>query len=107
MYASCQKPFLANTVSGCASWGYSRWTEENDVTCYINDDFTSPVYRDTRVNNPENRQWMWMLCNEPYVLLFSALPSFHSVIDKLWPTDSSFGVLAARPRISLPWPASS
>lgn len=69
-----QLAFSRNTscltlFSGCASWGYSRWTEENDVTCYINNDFTSPVYRDTRVNNPENRQWMWMLCNEPYAFI--------------------------------------
>ncbi|TQV94337.1 serine peptidase [Cordyceps javanica] len=52
--------------NGCASWGYSRWTDEMDVGCWVNDDFTSPVYRDTKVNNGQNRQWQWMLCNEPF-----------------------------------------
>ncbi|ATY60478.1 Peptidase S28 [Cordyceps militaris] len=52
--------------NGCASWGYSRWTDRMELGCWVTDDFTSPVYRDTRVNNPVNRQWQWMLCNEPF-----------------------------------------
>ncbi|KAJ6789558.1 hypothetical protein PWT90_09816 [Aphanocladium album] len=53
-------------VDGCSGWGYPQWTSKDDVRCYINDDFNSPIYRDTRVDNMQNRQWQWMLCNEPF-----------------------------------------
>ncbi|OAA69868.1 Peptidase S28 [Cordyceps fumosorosea ARSEF 2679] len=56
---------------GCASWRYSRWTDKMDLGCWVSEDATSPVYRDTRVNNFQNRQWRWMLCNEPFEWWFT------------------------------------
>ncbi|KHN94776.1 Peptidase S28 [Metarhizium album ARSEF 1941] len=44
-----------------AAWdGYPR------LACYDSHNATYPVYTDTSVDNPYNRQWMWFLCNEAF-----------------------------------------
>lgn len=56
-------PFLI--PPGCAGYGYPQWQDNNTVACYDSYDANSPIYTDQTVRNPINRQWQWMLCNEP------------------------------------------
>ncbi len=51
--------------TACASFGY--WKDNNTVACYDSYNTELASYTDTSVNNTVNRQWMWYLCNEPYV----------------------------------------
>lgn len=37
---------------------------DGTLNCYGSHDVNSDVYTNTAVNNPYNRQWEWMLCNE-------------------------------------------
>lgn len=52
-------------MSGCESYGYKEWEGELNTMCYANLNASSPVYKDISLDNAVNRQWMWMLCNEP------------------------------------------
>jgi hypothetical protein len=47
----------------CQSYGYD---DEDDYTCLNTYDFNNNMYRDYTVGNPIDRQWNWMLCNEPF-----------------------------------------
>lgn len=49
----------------CADYGYEDWQGNYSTGCLQNQNASSPQYHDLRVNNTVNRQWMWMLCNEP------------------------------------------
>ncbi|PHH67155.1 hypothetical protein CDD81_2924 [Ophiocordyceps australis] len=48
----------------CVKTGY--WSDKNTTACYDTHDASSPVFADTSVANTGNRQWMWLLCNEPF-----------------------------------------
>ena len=48
----------------CASYGY--WTDDDDVSCFDTYNASSPFYTDISVRNNIDRQWQWMLCNEPF-----------------------------------------
>ncbi|KAL8409578.1 hypothetical protein RB594_007863 [Gaeumannomyces avenae] len=50
----------------CQSSGYPEWQGQNNTACYQNQNASNPQYHDLRYNNPVNRQWNWMLCNEPF-----------------------------------------
>ncbi|KAK2606354.1 hypothetical protein QQS21_003285 [Conoideocrella luteorostrata] len=39
---------------------------DNTTSCYDSHDQNAPMYKDTSVENPYNRQWMWFLCNEAF-----------------------------------------
>ncbi|PQE15701.1 disulfide-isomerase erp38 protein [Rutstroemia sp. NJR-2017a BBW] len=53
----------ANIPGYCQSYGYAN---ETDYTCLNTYDFNNKMYRDYTVGNPIDRQWNWMLCNEPF-----------------------------------------
>ncbi|KAL3959550.1 hypothetical protein ACCO45_004667 [Purpureocillium lilacinum] len=55
----------------CASFGY--WKDNNTVACYDSYNTELASYTDTSVNNTVNRQWMWYLCNEPYLRVVADL----------------------------------
>ncbi|KLU89454.1 endoprotease, partial [Magnaporthiopsis poae ATCC 64411] len=50
----------------CEGYGYPEWKGNYTTGCYQNQNASNPQYRDLRYNNTINRQWMWMLCNEPF-----------------------------------------
>lgn len=61
MSPSAAKP--SNERAACASYGY--WTDQYTTECYDSHNASSPLYTDTSVYNTVDRQWMWLLCNEP------------------------------------------
>jgi hypothetical protein len=48
----------------CAGFGYTNDT--SDLSCLNSQDKKNVLYTDTSVDNTGNRQWTWMLCNEPF-----------------------------------------
>ena len=42
-----------------------------DVTQFDSHDATNPKYTDLSVTNPYDRQWVWLLCNEPFNFFFN------------------------------------
>jgi len=53
--------WLTNLRKACTSYGY----DEYDFGCYDSYDPNSKFYTDITIDNISNRQWMWLLCNEP------------------------------------------
>ncbi|KAL2178375.1 serine carboxypeptidase S28-domain-containing protein [Thermothelomyces heterothallicus CBS 202.75] len=50
----------------CESAGYPEWEGENNIACFKNLDPNNAAYKDLSLDNWINRQWNWMLCNEPF-----------------------------------------
>ncbi|KAL2162502.1 hypothetical protein VTH06DRAFT_7416 [Thermothelomyces fergusii] len=50
----------------CESAGYPEWEGENNIECFKNLNPDNAAYKDLSVDNWINRQWNWMLCNEPF-----------------------------------------
>ncbi|TLD10195.1 hypothetical protein PgNI_05425 [Pyricularia grisea] len=50
----------------CESYGYPEWQGEYNTGCFQNQNASNPQYSDLSYNNTVNRQWNWMLCNEPF-----------------------------------------
>jgi len=48
----------------CESTGY--FTGENNTECFQSLNASNPIYHDLTPENWGNRQWNWMLCNEPF-----------------------------------------
>lgn len=49
----------------CQNYGYSD-AADDDVECLDSYNPQNHMYTDLTVSNPYDRQWMWMLCNEPF-----------------------------------------
>ncbi|KXX79502.1 putative serine protease EDA2 [Madurella mycetomatis] len=63
-YASWYKnEYLVGT---CNNYGYDDWSDPHSVACYDSYNETSPIFKDYSVGNRWNRQWFWMLCNQPF-----------------------------------------
>ncbi|KAK4173910.1 putative serine protease [Triangularia setosa] len=50
----------------CARSGYDEWQDENSTLCFQNTNASSLAFTDLSVANWGNRQWWWLLCNEPF-----------------------------------------
>ncbi|KAK4150729.1 hypothetical protein C8A00DRAFT_36670 [Chaetomidium leptoderma] len=50
----------------CDGAGYPEWKGKYNVACFQNLNASNAIYKDLSVDNYGNRQWMWMLCNEPF-----------------------------------------
>lgn len=50
----------------CESYGYADFNGTNNVACFNTYNASSPIYTDLTVGNAFDRQWNWMLCNEPF-----------------------------------------
>ncbi|KAL2022241.1 hypothetical protein VTK56DRAFT_5851 [Thermocarpiscus australiensis] len=50
----------------CEAAGYPEWQGKYNVGCFQNQNASNVAYRDLSPSNWVNRQWMWMLCNEPF-----------------------------------------
>lgn len=49
----------------CESLGYADFQGLYNPGCLANLNASSPMYTDLSVDNPFNRQWSWLTCNEP------------------------------------------
>ncbi|KAM3083810.1 hypothetical protein ACMFMF_001174 [Clarireedia jacksonii] len=61
----------------CQSFGYD---DENDLTCFDSHDFNNKMFRDYTVGNAIDRQWNWMLCNEPFAYWQDGAPKNRSTL---------------------------
>ncbi|KAK3670459.1 hypothetical protein LTR78_009700 [Recurvomyces mirabilis] len=50
----------------CETYGYDVFNGTYNTYCFNTYDPTSPIFTDTSLANTFNRQWEWMLCNEPF-----------------------------------------
>ncbi|KAK0615372.1 peptidase S28 [Bombardia bombarda] len=50
----------------CEGAGYPEWQGEYNTGCFQNQNASNPIYKDITPDNYGNRQWNWMLCNEPF-----------------------------------------
>ncbi|KAB8296041.1 hypothetical protein EYC80_008849 [Monilinia laxa] len=65
---------LATAIEGYANWtkslipGYCEGFgyDTNDTSCFNTHDFNNLMFRNYSVDNAIDRQWNWMLCNEPF-----------------------------------------
>jgi hypothetical protein len=56
----------------CQSYGY---TDPYDLRCFNTYNASNPLFTDLSVANPYDRQWQWMLCNEPFAYWQDGAPS--------------------------------
>ncbi|KAK4033369.1 serine carboxypeptidase S28-domain-containing protein [Parachaetomium inaequale] len=50
----------------CEAAGYPDWKGKFNVGCFQNLNASNVAYKDLTPDNYINRQWNWMLCNEPF-----------------------------------------
>ncbi|KAK1756745.1 hypothetical protein QBC47DRAFT_377545 [Echria macrotheca] len=50
----------------CSGYDYSDWNGTFNTACFDSYNASSIVFTDMALNNSVNRQWYWMLCNEPF-----------------------------------------
>ncbi|KAM7191978.1 hypothetical protein V8F20_009102 [Naviculisporaceae sp. PSN 640] len=50
----------------CQNSPYLEWQGVNNTGCFENLNPDNPVYRDLSSDNWGNRQWSWLVCNEPF-----------------------------------------
>ncbi|KAK5107466.1 hypothetical protein LTR62_001264 [Meristemomyces frigidus] len=50
----------------CESYGYGVFNGTYNTYCFNTYDPTSPLFTDTSLSNMVDRQWEWLLCNEPF-----------------------------------------
>ncbi|KAF1937821.1 hypothetical protein EJ02DRAFT_458410 [Clathrospora elynae] len=69
----------------CASkFDYPGLYSENSTYCYESYDPKDPFYTDLTVDNPWNRQYLWLQCNEPYGFWTTGAPEgYPTVISRL------------------------
>ncbi len=77
---------LQRALAGYASWfnttllpgycaGFGYWTDKYNVACFDTYNASSPMFTDTSLSNTVDRQWQWMLCNEPFGYWQDGAPS--------------------------------
>ncbi|KAK4113371.1 hypothetical protein N656DRAFT_707943 [Canariomyces notabilis] len=60
----------------CNSYGYFEWRSRRSVACFDTYNETSPMYKDYSPSNTVNRQWFWMLCNQPFFYWQTGAPLY-------------------------------
>lgn len=56
---------LTTLITDCADLGYDDWRGTYNLGCFDSHNASSPTYHDIGVDNGVDRQWEWILCNEP------------------------------------------
>ncbi|KAI1338737.1 peptidase S28 [Xylariaceae sp. FL0016] len=70
----------------CESYGY--FTGENNTECLQALNASNPIYHDLTPSNAGNRQWNWMLCNEPFEYWQDGAPADRpSIVSRLVDAD--------------------
>ena len=49
----------------CNRYGYDDWQGTYSTGCFANLNASNVAYKDLSPANAMNRQWTWMVCNEP------------------------------------------
>ena len=62
-------------MTDCAGYGYDVWSSDDSLGCFDSYNASSPIYTDLSVDNVADRQWEWMLCNEPFAFWQDGAPS--------------------------------
>lgn len=77
-YASWSKNTL---VPGwCEAFGYAEYNGTDNTYCFDTYDPTNPMFTDTSESNTFDRQWEWMICNEPFGYWQDGAPANRSTI---------------------------
>ncbi|KAK3935105.1 peptidase S28 [Diplogelasinospora grovesii] len=50
----------------CEPAGYPDWQGTYNTGCFQSQNSSNPAYHDLTLGNFANRQWNWLLCNEPF-----------------------------------------
>ena len=45
---------------------YGYFPSGDNVACFDTHNATNPIFTDTSLSNTADRQWTWLLCNEPF-----------------------------------------
>lgn len=79
------KWFQEQAIPGfCQGSGYDEWKGEHNTLCFQNQNASSLAYKDLAPSNWINRQWNWMLCNEPFEWWQDGAPeSRHTLVSRL------------------------
>ena len=64
----------------CESYGYEEFQGTYNTYCFDTYDYNSPMFRDTSLSNTYDRQWEWMICNEPFGYWQDGAPTNRSTI---------------------------
>ncbi|KAL2265025.1 hypothetical protein VTJ83DRAFT_7535 [Remersonia thermophila] len=64
----------------CESSGYPEWQGTHNTLCFQNLNASNVAYKDLSPGNWINRQWMWMLCNEPFEWWQDGAPATHATL---------------------------
>ncbi|KAB5525675.1 peptidase S28 [Coniochaeta sp. 2T2.1] len=59
----------------CEGYGYDEFQGELNIECFKMLNASNPIYHDLSLGNAGNRQWNWMLCNEPFEWWQDATPA--------------------------------
>lgn len=82
---------LQKALAGYASWfktvllpgyceGYGYFSGTMNIECFETYNATNPMYTDVSLSNTVDRQWEWMLCNEPFGYWQDGAPANRSSI---------------------------
>ena len=79
------KWFTSTLLPGyCESYGYSDFQGTYNVECFDTYNTSSPYFTDLSVGNAFDRQWIWMLCNEPFAYWQDGAPTDRpSIVSRL------------------------
>ncbi len=53
----------------CQALGFSNYEGEYDTGCLQTLNASSAIYQDFSPSNAVSRQYMWLMCNEPWVFV--------------------------------------
>ena len=53
-------------IAACENYGLDGFNGTYNTECFKWSNPENPLYKDLSVENAANRQWTWMLCNEPF-----------------------------------------
>ena len=68
--------YVNNTLAPGICDGYGDWFTGNlSLECLDTHNASNPIFTNTSVDNLGNRQWTWMLCNEPFGYWQDAAPA--------------------------------
>lgn len=70
--------FVIQTACEAESDHFPSFKGKYNVGCFQSSNASHPAYKELTVDNLYNRQWTWMLCNEPFEWWFSGAPKNHN-----------------------------
>lgn len=72
----------------CSAYDYPEFQGPLNTACFDTYNASSPLYTDTSLSNPIDRQWVWMTCNEPFGYWQDGAPTSRpSIVSRLVTAD--------------------